>query len=70
MRGWESRIEFGGEVDLGGICVAVEMNAVPMQDITNGKAICGEKEGAQDQNLGHAELFQNGHWKQKGNVVL
>lgn len=48
MGGWEGRIGFGGEVDLGVIPGAVQMNAVPTEDIANGKEVCDEKEGAQD----------------------
>lgn len=37
-------IRFGGEVERSVICVAVEMNFVPTEDIAHGKEVCNDKE--------------------------
>lgn len=48
---WGGRIGFRGKVELGVICIAVEMNAVPTEDITNGEEM--KRRGAQDRTLEH-----------------
>lgn len=45
---------FGGKVDLGIICVAVKMESMVADDLTEGKHVDGEEEGAENGTLGDA----------------
>lgn len=53
LHSWIYGIGFAGEVELGVICVPMEINAVFLEDIAKWEEIYDEKKGLQDRALGH-----------------
>lgn len=49
----EGGFGFAGEVELGVICIAMEADAVFVENITKGKEVNDKEKGPQDRALGH-----------------